>query len=110
MSHFAELDTSNTVLRVIVGSTDMTDADGWQWVLRTMGGSWVQTSYNATIRKNYAGVGYTYDPVLDAFYAPQPFPSWSLDAKCHWQPPTPMPMDNKRYQWDESTLTWIEIE
>jgi len=70
---------------------------------------WVQTSYNNSFRKNYAGMGYTYDETRDAFYAPQPFPSWTLnETTCHWEAPTPYPDDDGRYTWDEDTLSWIE--
>ena len=107
MSHFAEIDSNNIVLRVIVGPVGMSDAEGLQWCLDALGGVWVQTSYNAKMRKNYAGIGYTFNPTLDAFIAPQPFSSWSLDENCHWHAPTPMPTDGKRYQWDEATLIWV---
>ena len=70
---------------------------------------WVQTSYNNNFRKNYAGVGYTYDTAKDAFYAPQPYPSWTLnETTCQWEAPTPYPDDDKNYTWDEDTLSWIE--
>lgn len=107
MAHFAELDENNIVLRVCVVS-DEHEADGENWCANFWGGTWKQTSYNSNIRYNYAGVGDTYDPVADAFYAPQPYPSWSLDAGYKWQAPTPMPTDGKMYQWDEDTLSWIE--
>jgi hypothetical protein len=74
-----------------------------------LGGDWKQTSYNGNIRKNYAGIGYTFDAGRDAFIAPQPFPSWILDEKsCQWESPVPMPTDGKRYQWDESAKAWVE--
>jgi hypothetical protein len=70
---------------------------------------WVQTSYNGTIRKNYAGIGYTYDRVRDAFIAPQPFASWTLDEDtCQWSAPVAMPTDDKIYVWDEATTNWVE--
>ena len=115
MAHFAQL-TNNLVTQVIVVSNEDTstaqgqekESIGVAFCERLFGGDWKQTSYRGTIRKNYAGIGYTYDPARDAFYAPQPYPSWSLDADCHWQAPTPMPTDDKRYAWDEATLTWVE--
>lgn len=84
-------------------------------------GQWVKTSYNTQggvhtlggtpLRKNYAGVGYTYDEELDAFYAPQPYASWTLDEDtCYWEAPTPMPTDDKFYTWNEDTLSWTEVE
>ena len=72
---------------------------------------WVQTSYNNNFRKNYAGIGHTYDETRDAFYAPQPYPSWTLnETTCQWEAPTPYPDDDGRYTWDEDTLSWIEQE
>jgi len=68
---------------------------------------WVQTSYNDTFRKNYAGVGHTYDTDRDAFYTPQPYPSWTLNEDtCLWEAPTPYPEEGQHYTWDEETLTW----
>lgn len=108
MAHFAEIDQNNTVLRVTVVH-DSLEANGAQWCHDTLGGTWVQTSYNGRIRKNYAGVGFTYDPDLDAFVPPQPYPSWTLDEQtCQWVPPVPMPTDGM-YVWDESTLAWSQI-
>ena len=87
MAHFAELDQTNIVLRVIVVPNEH-EADGENWCNNLLGGSWKQTSYNATIRKNYAGIGYTYDSARDAFIPPQPHPSWTLDTEtCQWAPP-----------------------
>lgn len=71
MSHFAEVDSTNTVLRVLVGDNNLPD-EGYQWLLDNLGGTWVKTSYNGNIRFNFAGVGYTYDPIDDAFIAPMP--------------------------------------
>lgn len=71
---------------------------------------WKQTSYNDSFRKNYAGIGFTYDASLDAFIPPQPYPSWTLNINiCQWEPPTPYPTDGKRYIWDETTQTWIPV-
>lgn len=109
MAHFAEIDENNIVLRVLVTSNDMVN-EGYDWLINNIGGTWVQTSYNATIRKNFAGVGYTYDAERDAFIAPQPFGSWVLDENtCQWEAPVAYPEDGKRYRWDEDTLNWIEI-
>ena len=72
--------------------------------------NWVQTSYTASIRKNYAGVGYTYDESRDAFYTPKPFASWTLDEdSCQWEAPVAYPEDDKYYSWDEDSQAWVEI-
>ena len=104
MSHFAEINSDNIVQRVIVAEQNFINSG-------LVGDSfnWVQTSYNGNFRKNYAGSGYTYDKVRDAFIAPQPYPSWTLvEATCQWESPTPMPTDDKMYTWDEDTTNWIE--
>lgn len=117
MAHFAELDSNNTVLRVIVVNNDELFADGVEqeqkgidFCKSLLGGEWKQTSYNSTIRKNFAGIGYIYDSTLDAFIAPKPFESWVLDADAKWQPPTPMPADGRLYQWVEADLNWQVIQ
>lgn len=117
MAHFAELDDNNIVKRVIVVATkDNSDANGVEkesigraFCERLFGGNWVQTSYNGNMRKRYAGIGYKYDATLDAFIAPQPYPSWTLDANADWQAPVPMPDDGKMYSWDEATQSWAEV-
>jgi hypothetical protein len=118
MAHFAQLDENNVVLQVIVVSNDdCKDAEGNEsevvgqaFCANLFGGNWKQTSYNATIRKNYAGIGYVFDSTRDAFIAPQPFASWTLnESTCKWQSPVPYPSDGKPYQWDESALNWVEI-
>jgi len=106
MSHWAELDENNTVLRVIVGSNEDED-EGYTWIMNNLGGTWVQTSYNSTIRKQFAGIGFTYDPTADVFIAPQPYPSWTLDENHDWQAPSPMPVEGF-WMWDEETLAWVE--
>lgn len=109
MSHFAEIDDNNLVIRVLVGNNDDPD-EGYQWLIDNLGGNWIKTSYNNNIRFNYAGIGYSYDEVRDAFIPPKPFDSWILDeSTCRWQAPIPMPTDGKMYQWDED-LGWVEIE
>ena len=119
MAHFAELDSNNVVLRVIVvANADTSSADGIEkeyigqaFCERLFGGNWKQTSYNANFRKNYAGIGYTYDEGRNAFIPPKPFASWTLnETTCQWDAPTPMPTDGKSYQWDESTTSWIEVQ
>jgi hypothetical protein len=109
MSHFAELDENNVVLRVLVGDNDSPN-EGYDWFVENLGGRWVQTSYNANFRKHFAGIGFTYNEELDAFTPPKPFESWILDEEtCLWQPPVPMPEDGKVYSWNEESLTWIEV-
>jgi len=117
MAHFAELDENNVVLQVIVGVDE--PLDGEAIYSETTGTVWKKTSYNTwagehslggtPFRKNYAGIGYTYDPDRDAFIPPQPFPSWTLNEQtCQWDSPTPMPVEDKRYVWDEQTCQWVE--
>jgi hypothetical protein len=110
MSHFAELDENNIVLRVLVGDNNLPN-EGYDWFVENLGGTWVQTSYNGTIRKNFAGIGFTYDEELDAFIAPQPFESWTLNTQtAQWVSPIPYPQDGRIYQWDEENLNWKEVE
>lgn len=114
MAHFAKV-VDGKVSQVIVAEPEFFDT-----FVDTSPGQWIQTSYNThggvhinggtPLRKNYAGVGYSYDPVRDAFIPPQPFPSWLLnDDSCLWDPPVPMPTDGKLYVWDEPTLSWVEV-
>jgi hypothetical protein len=108
MSHFAELDENNIVLRVLVGDNNLPN-EGYDWFVENLGGRWVQTSYNGSIRKNFAGVGFKYDEERDAFIAPQPYPSWTLhEPTCKWMAPIPFPQDGRLYEWDEESLSWIE--
>jgi hypothetical protein len=118
MAHFAKLDENNVVTTVVVVHNNEllvdgveSEAKGVEFLVSLFGESnWKQTSYNATIRKNAAGIGYTYDPDRDAFIPPQPFPSWLLDEQtCQWHPPIQYPSDDKRYEWDEQTTSWKEI-
>ena len=111
MAHYAFLD-NNIVTEVITGidETELIEGlDTETWYGNFRGQVCKRTSYNGKIRKQYAGIGYSYDPVADVFIAPQPYPSWSLDDNFDWQAPTPMP-NNGYWIWDESTLSWIEIE
>ena len=109
MSNWAEIDNNNKVIRVLVG--DNNQPDEGEAFMNSLGGTWIKTSYNGNIRKNYAGIGFTYDAAKDAFIAPKPFNSWVLDeATCRWQAPTPMPTtEDKRYYWSEDDLSWREI-
>ena len=120
MAHYAFLDENYVVTEVIVGR----DESNFDWERHygdIRGQLCKRTSYNTSggvhvsggtpFRKNYAGIGYTYDPQLDAFIPPKPFASWVLDeTTCLWTPPTPMPAYGKQYRWDENTLAWTEIQ
>jgi hypothetical protein len=119
MAHFAKLDRDNVVTEVhVINNIEMLAADGSEsemmgvaFLIRWSGGysNWKQTSYNGKIRKNYAGVGYTYDPTRDAFIPPKPFASWTLnEVTCLWEPPVPYPADGM-YTWDEEMTTWKEV-
>jgi hypothetical protein len=124
MSHYAQIDDSGTVLRVLSVDNSVTDGQTFLAVTLGLGGTWVQTSYNTRggvhcgpdgnpdggtpLRKNYAGPGFTYDAARDAFIPPKPFPSWSLDeGSCLWQAPVPYPADGKYYLWDEAHQQWV---
>ena len=119
MEHWAELDENNIVTRVLVGSNEDPD-EGYQWLIDNLGGTWVKTSYNTQggvhslggtpLRKNYAGIGYSYDADRDAFIPPKPFNSWLLNEDtCLWDAPTPYPTDGKMYRWVEEDLNWQEV-
>lgn len=119
MAHFAQLNESNIVTQVIVVHNNDCQMNGVEveeagvLFCKSLFGAntqWKQTSYNGTIRKNYAGVGFTYDAGRDAFIPPQPFPSWVLDeATCGWSAPVAYPTDGKQYRWDEPTVSWVEV-
>jgi hypothetical protein len=113
MSHYAK------VLNGIVQQVIVAEAEFFQTFVDTSPGDWIQTSYNTygghhrnggtPLRKNYAGIGFTYDRTKDAFIPPKPFASWILNEEtCLWDAPTSMPTDGKFYEWDESTTSWIE--
>ena len=111
MAHYAWLDENNIVVNVTVGvdETELIDGlDTETFYSQATGYNVKRTSYNDNIRKQYAGIGYSFDAVNDVFIAPQPFTSWTLDDNFDWQAPTPKP--NGKYRWDEDTLSWIEIE
>lgn len=109
MAHFAEIDKNNIVLRVLVTDNDYPN-EGYDWLVENLGGTWIQTSYNNKIRKNFAGTGYSYDPEKDAFIAPQPYASWVLDEEsCRWEAPVPYPEDGRHYFWQEDVIDWTPI-
>lgn len=120
MANFAKLDAHNVVVDVNVVDNNTIDnlpfpesePVGVQFLTQWSGGysNWKQTSYNASFRKNFAGIGFTYSADLDAFVPPKPYPSWLLNTNtCQWQAPVPYPNDGKMYQWDEATQSWVEI-
>ena len=118
MAHFAQLDENSVVLQVIVvNNSECLDENGIEseavgvaFCQSLLGGNWKQTSYNGTIRKNYAGAGYTYDSGRDAFIPPKPYASWLLnETTCLWDSPIAYPTDGKKYQWDEPTTSWVEM-
>jgi len=120
MAHFAELDENNIVQRVIVVANEKTsDEDGNEneeigiYFCKTLYGAetmWKQTSYNWNFRKQYAGIGFTYDVSNDIFVSPQPYESWTLDENFDWQPPVEKPDDGNEYTWDEENQEWDVIE
>lgn len=114
MAHFAKLENNIVIQVIVVANQDILDENGQEseqkgiaFCSNLLGGTWKQTSYNAKIRKNYAGIGYTYDEGRDAFIPPKPFNSWLLDEDtCQWKSPVDYPTDGKRYTWNEETLAW----
>ena len=117
MAHFAQLNEQNIVMQVIAVANEElllndveSESKGIAFCQSLFGGIWVQTSYNGNVRKNYAGIGYTYDLGRDAFIPPKPYPSWILvEETCLWSAPTSKPTDNQSYFWDESTISWKVI-
>ena len=119
MSHWAEINENNIVTRVLVGNNDDINGDeGYKWLIDNLSGVWKKTSYNTKagqhkeggtpFRKNYAGVGFTYDESRDAFIPPKPFDSWILDEEtCQWNSPVRLPDEENLYFWDEAELKWV---
>ena len=120
MAHYAKIGAGNIVTKVHVLANHMIMKDGEEneqqgaEFLQNLHGNrdlYIQTSYNGTFRKNYAGVGYKYDKTRDAFIPPKLFPSWVLNEDtCRWDAPIPRPDDGKMYEWDEGTTSWIEVD
>lgn len=114
MAHYAFLDENNFVTEVIVGKDENELLDGKspeEWYSEFRGQRCLRTSYNGKIRKNFAGVGFTYNENLDAFVAPKPYDSWVLNEQtAQWEAPKPYPQDAKVYHWEESSLEWKELE
>jgi hypothetical protein len=113
MAHYAFLDENNVVTEVITGIDETQLIEGLDtetWYGNFRGQVCKRTSYNNNIRKNYAGIGYAYDEERDAFIPPKPYPSWILDEEtCQWGPPVAYPDDGKLYNWNEETISWIEV-
>jgi hypothetical protein len=119
MAHFAEIGLNNTVLRVVVINNDVlldesnneVEQLGIDFCRNLFGGTWIQTSYNKTFRKNFAGKGFTYDPTRDAFIPPHTWASWTLNEETlQWEPPIAYPDDGQLYQWNEDNTQWDLIE
>jgi hypothetical protein len=104
MGYFAHIDENSVVTTVIVATQEFidTNAEGDP-------ANWIETSIDGSFRKQYAGIGYTYDAQADVFISPQPYPSWVLDANYDWVAPVPYPEDGKCYEWDESIINWVEV-
>ena len=124
MAHYAFIDSNNVVVKVLTGVDEtVTQLDGdvevggsteaWEQFYENqpwhLGLTCKRTSYNHNIRKQYAGMGFTYDADADVFIVPQPYPSWTLDSNHDWQPPTPMPTDGEMYSWNEAELEWVAV-
>jgi hypothetical protein len=119
MAYFAQIDETGTVVQVIAVSNDdapdpapaHSEPIGQAFIANVLGlpGEWRQTSYNNSFRKQYAGIGWRYDANGDVFIAPQPYPSWSLDANYDWHPPTPMPETEGEWSWDEDAQAWVDL-
>jgi len=116
MAHFAKIENNLVTQIIVVDNSDILDesnneseALGIKICQDLLGGTWVQTSYNGNIRKNYAGIGYTYDSSRDAFIEPSPYPSWVLnETTCRYEAPIAYPSDGKDYRWNEETTSWVE--
>ena len=111
MAHFAEIGSDGIVKQVLV-VPDQQEHRGQDYLANDLGlgGTWIQTSYNHRIRKQYAGIGYKYDAEADVFIAPRPYTSWSLDENFDWQPPVPRPADDLIYTWNEREKEWIPVK
>jgi hypothetical protein len=117
MASFVRLENGVVVEGIVVNNAELLDENGVEseakgiaFCSNLLGGTWKQTSYNARIRKNYAGIGYTYDETLDAFIPPKPFASWLLDTdKAQWKAPVDYPTDEGRFTWNEATTSWDAV-
>jgi hypothetical protein len=117
MAHFAQLENNIVTNVIVVANETIIDENGNEseqkgidFCSNLLGGTWIQTSYNGKIRKNYAGIGYIYDETRDAFIAPKPYNSWLLDEEtCQWKAPVDKPTDDNFYTWNEENLNWVAI-
>jgi len=122
MAHYAFINSQNIVTEVIVGKDETETTLDWEQHYAEFRPGMIcrRTSYNTSggvhktggtpHRKNYAGIGYTWDPTRDAFIPPKPYPSWSLNEQtCLWNPPVAMPIDDNKYYWDEATTSWVKV-
>ena len=114
MAHYAKINSKDIVQQVVVMDNDLEATEGQKgcidWLQDNVSlGTWIKTSYNGSIRKQLAGIGYTYDSVKDKFISPSPYPSWVLNDDDDWIAPTPAPDDGKEYEWHEATKKWVEI-
>jgi len=117
MAHFAKIENGVVTQVIVVSNADTSSADGVEkeyigaaFCERLLGGDWKQTSYNGNFRKNYAGIGYTFDEGRNAFIPPKPYPSWTLvEETCNWTAPVLYPTDGKMYDWNENTVSWVQI-
>ena len=109
MAHFAQIIDGKVAQVIVIHNNDAPTEKKGKTFIKSLGlsGEWVQTSYNHRMRKQYAGIGYSYDADADVFVAPRPFPSWTLDENHDWQPPVPYPDDGGDYVWDEPTREWV---
>lgn len=104
MGYFAHIDQNSVVITVIVADQEFINTGNEGDPV-----NWIETSIDGSFRKQYAGIGYSYDAQADVFICPQPYPSWVLDSNYDWVAPVPYPQDGKQYRWDESTLSWVEV-
>jgi hypothetical protein len=119
MAHFANIGDDNIVVRVIVidnenaedPAPENSEKQGQDFIknVLNLSGNWKQCSYNSKFRKQYPGVGFSYDSENDVFISPQPHPSWSLDSNYDWQPPSPKPEEEGQWEWDEDSLSWTDV-
>jgi hypothetical protein len=113
MAHFAQIENGIVTNVIVVQNNELlidgieNEQKGRQFCQNLFGGTWIQTSYNNNFRKQYAGIGFTYNSDADIFIAPQPYPSWSLDSNYDWQSPSSFPTDGEAYYWDEESLSWV---
>ena len=113
MAHFAHILDGIITSVIVVHNNELlidgveNEQAGQEFCHSLYGGEWIQTSYNNNFRKQYAGIGYTYDSDADVFITPQPYPSWTLDSNYDWQPPTAKPVGD--FYWDEGTMSWLEV-